>query len=347
MKDITNFTPLRWGILGCGSIANRLGADIVRLGDHKLQAIASRDPSRAADYAAKFDVPTRHTGTNAYTALVADPDVDLVYVATPHNFHKDQVLMALAAGKPVLCEKPFAVNTAEAEIIVATARKAGLFLMEGVWSRCFPVWRRVLECIAGGDIGHARMLYSDFGFRAADLGPDHRLTGYDAEARLFNPSLAGGALMDVGVYPISIAQMVFGNPVDVKAVGVRGNSGVDENVAVVLAFAEGQVATATTSLQVTTPSTTTILGTSGRMEVESPWWRPKIFRIYRDGKEAERIEFEHVGEGFQFEAMEVASCLREGRTESCVMPLDDTIAVMRTLDAVRAQLGLKFPMEGC
>ncbi len=340
-------TPLRWGIIGCGSIANRFGADVVRLGDHKLQAIASRDAERARHYSAKFGVPTPYMGADAYNELVSDSEVDVVYVATPHNFHKDHVLMALAAGKPVLCEKPFTVNAAETELVVSTARQAGLFLMEGVWSRCFPVWRRVMQCITDGVIGDVRLLYSDFGFRAGSLGSDWRLTGYDPNGRLFDPNLAGGALMDVGIYPISIAQMVFGNPVGIKAVGSLGSSGVDENVGVVMVFGQGQIATATTSLQVTTPSTTTLLGTAGRIEVPSQWWRPKAFTIYRDGKDPERVELEHAGEGFQFEAMEVASCLRRGRKESDIVPLDATLAVMRALDAVRVQLGLKFPMEDC
>lgn len=339
------FTPLRWGIIGCGSIANRLGTDVVRLEDHKLQAIASRDATKAASYAEKFGVPTQYTGPDAYSHVVNDPNVDIIYIATPHNFHKEQALMAIAAGKPVLCEKPFTVNTSEAEEVIAAARAAGTFLMEGVWSRCFPVWRKVMELLHYDEIGHARMMYSDFGYRAGTLGDDNLLTGYNPEGRLYNRNLIGGALMDVGIYPISIANMVFGDPVDVKAVGMIGHSGVDENVGVVMAYEGGQIATATTSIQVTTPFTTTILGTSGRIEIESPWWRPKAFVIHRDGKDPERFSFEHEGEGFQFEAMEVADCLRNGRTESSVMPLSDTLSVMRTLDLVREQIGLVYPGE--
>jgi len=341
---MANLTPLRWGMLGCGSIANRLGADVVRLEDHKIQAVASRDSAKAQAYSEKFGVPVQHTGADAYRKLVEDPDVDLIYVATPHNFHREHALLALEAGKPVLCEKPFTVNTGEAEDVIRVAREKGLFLMEGVWSRCFPVWRSVVEKIAGGTIGIPRMIYSDFGYRAGTLAEDGRLTGYNAEGRLFAPALAGGGLMDVGIYPISISQMIFGDPVDVKAVGVLGHSGVDENVGIALAFAGGEVGMASTSIQVTTPFTTTILGTDGRIDVESPWWRPKSFVVHAGGK-SERFEFEHEGEGFQFEAMHVAECLRSGLTESPIMPLDDTLAVMRALDDVRRQLGLRYPME--
>lgn len=337
-------TPLRWGMLGCGSIANRLGTDVARLADHRIQAIASRDSEKAGAYAAKFDVPTRHTGPTAYKELVEDPDIDLIYVATPHNFHKEHALLALEAGKPVLCEKPFTVNVAEAEDVIAEAKAKGLFLMEGVWSRCFPVWRSIVARIAEGAIGAPRMVYCDFGYRAGQLEADGRLSGYDAGGRLFNPALAGGGLMDVGIYPISLSQMLFGDPTDVKAVGVLGHSGVDENVGVVLGFPGGEIAMASTSIQVTTPFTTTILGTEGRIEVESPWWRPKRYAIHAGGA-AETVSFEHEGEGFQFEAMHVAECLRAGLTESPIMPLRDTLAVMRALDEVRRQIGLSYPME--
>jgi len=341
---MAGYAPLRWGMLGCGSIANRLGADVMRLGDHRIQAIASRDADKAGAYAEKFGVPTRHTGSSAYADLVDDPEVDLIYVATPHNFHREHALLALEAGKPVLCEKPFTVNLLEAEEVIAVARAKGLFLMEGVWSRCFPVWRSIVARIAEGAIGAPRMVYSDFGYRAGTLASDGRLSGYNAEGRLFNPALAGGGLMDVGIYPISLSQMLFGNPSDVKAVGCLGHSGVDENVGIVLGFPGGEIAMASTSIQVTTPFTTTILGTEGRIEVESPWWRPKRYTIHAGGN-AEMVAFEHEGEGFQFEAMHVAECLRSGLLESPVMPLSDTLAVMRALDEVRRQIGLSFPME--
>ena len=189
------------------------------------------------------------------------------------------------------------------------------------------------------------MMYCDFGYCAGGLGADKKLQGYNAEGRLFNPALAGGGLMDVGIYPINLSQMVFGDPSEIKAVGSLGNSGVDENVGIVLGFPGGQIAMASTSIQVTTPFTTTILGNKGKIEVHSPWWRPKSFTLFRDGHDAETFTFEHDGEGFQFEAAEVAHCLRTGKTESDVMPLKDTLAVMKALDSVRGQIGLKFPGE--
>lgn len=340
---MSNYTPLRWGFLGCGSIASRLGNDVAKLGDHKIQAIASRDPEKAAKYAEKYGVETQHTGPDAYTKLVNDPDVDIIYVATPHNFHLEHASLALNAGKPVLCEKPFTVNLKEAEQIVKLAREKNLFLMEGVWSRLFPVWVKVRELIASGAIGKVRQVYSDFGYGAGQLGDDNRLIVGNPNGRLFSKDLIGGGLMDVGVYPINIAMMLLGEPSVVKAFGVLGSTGVDENVGVVLGFPDGSLATATTSIQVTTPFQTTILGTEGRIEVPF-WWRPKTLTLYKGGN-AEEFTFEHEGEGFQFEAMHVAECLRAGKTESDILPLDGTLAVMRVLDAVRAEIGLKYPGE--
>jgi predicted dehydrogenase len=339
---MSNYTPLRWGFLGCGSIASRLGTDVAKLEDHKIQAIASRDSEKASKYAEKFSVPTQHTGQDAYKKLVEDPEVDIVYVATPHNFHLEHASLALNAGKPVLCEKPFTVNAKEAEQLINLARSKNLFLMEGVWSRFFPVWVKVRELIAAGEIGKVRQVYSDFGYGAGGLGGDNRLVIGNPNGRLFSRELIGGGLMDVGCYPVNIAMMLLGVPSVVKAFGILGHTGVDENVGIVLGFESGALATCTTSLQVTTPFQTTILGTEGRIEVPF-WWRPKSFTVHKNGQ-TEHV-FEHEGEGFHFEAMHVAECLHAGKTESDVLPLDETLAVMKTLDRVRAEIGLKYPGE--
>lgn len=340
---MSTYSPLRWGFLGCGSIANRLGTDVAKLPDHKIQAIASRDAEKAAKYAEKFGVPTQHTGPDAYTKLVNDPDIDIVYIATPHNFHLEHASLALNAGKHVLCEKPFTVNAKEAEALVALARAKGLFLMEGVWSRCFPVWHKVRELIAEGTIGKVRQVYSDFGYGAGALDDNNQLIVGNPNGRLFSKDLIGGGLMDVGVYPVNISMMLLGVPNVVKAFGQLGSTGVDENVGIVLGFPDGSLATATTSIQVTTPFQTTILGTKGKIEVPF-WWRPKKL-VLTAGGNTETFEFEHEGEGFQFEAMHVAECLRAGKTESDILPLDETLAVMRTLDTIRAEIGLVYPGE--
>jgi predicted dehydrogenase len=336
------YTPLRWGILGAGSIANRFSSDVKPLADHKLAAVGSRDAGKSNAFADKFGIPNRHT---SYEALVSDPEVDVVYVATPHNFHKEHSLLALDPGKAVLCDKPYTINRGEAEPIVNAARAKNLFLMEGMWSRCFPIWGKVRDLLKEGAIGKPRMLIADFGFGAGATGADGKLTGVNPQGRLFDPKLGGGALMDVGVYPVSLAHMLFGTPDAVAAVATMGHTGVDENTGMLLHFPGGEVAVTCTSIQATTPWLATILGSSGKIEVHSPWWCPKAISVYRSDQAEERIEMPFEGGGFQFEAQHVAACLRAGKKESDIIPLDESLAIMKSLDDIRAQIGVKYPME--
>jgi predicted dehydrogenase len=305
--------------------------------------VGSRDIAKADAFADKHGIAARHL---SYEALVGDSSVDAIYVATPHNFHKEHSLLALRAGKHVLCEKPFTVNAKEAEEVIVEARGRNLFLMEAMWSRFFPGWAKVRELIAAGEIGRPRMLIADFGFRGAGIGEDGRLQlGERAEARLYNPKLAGGALMDVGCYPVSLAQMLFGAPDAVAALGTLGHTGVDENAGMLLRYPGGEIAVTSTSLQVNTAQTATILGTDGKIEVRSPWWCPRHVVLTRSNQIPEPFEFPHEGRGFQFEAMEVAACLRAGKTESAILSLDDSLTVMKSLDALREKLGVTYPME--
>ena len=337
-----SFTPLRWGILGAGSIAKRFCSDVLPLSDHQLIAVGSRDQGKADTFAEGFGIAHRHA---SYEALVADPDVDVVYVATPHPFHKEHSLLALRAGKPVLCEKPFTINLSEAEAVISEARARKLFLMEGMWSRCFPVMVKAREIARSGAIGSPRLIEADFGFRGGKVGAGGQLEGFNPEGRLFNPALGGGALMDVGVYPISLAQMFFGTPDEIAALGTLGTTGVDENTGVLLHFPGGEMGILHTSLQVSTVQKATILGSDGRLEIHAPWWKPTTLTVYRNGQEPETTEMPFEGGGFQFEAAHVADCLRAGVTESDAITLDETLSVMKTLDTVRAALGIKYPME--
>ena len=338
----TSYTPLRWGILGAGSIAKRFSGDVKKLGDHKLQAVGSRDQAKADTFADQFEIPTRHA---SYEALVADPDVDVIYVATPHNFHKEHSLLALRAGKPVLCEKPFTINRSEAEAVINEAKARHLFLMEGMWSRCFPAMIKARELAQSGAIGEPRLIEADFGFRGGTMGPNGHLEGVNAQSRMYNPELGGGALMDVGVYPVSLAEMFFGPPDKVAALGTLGETGVDENTGMLMHFPGGQMGILHTALQVSTVQKATLLGTEGRLEIPSPWWKPQLLLLHKGGK-TERLEFPVDGEGFHYEAAHVAECLRAGKTESPIVPHADTLAVMQALDDIRAQLGIKYPMEG-
>ncbi|WP_395145043.1 Gfo/Idh/MocA family protein [Armatimonas sp.] len=339
------YTPLRWGILGAGSIANRFTESIALLSDQNVVAVGSRDAEKAAAFGSKHSITNRH---GSYEALCSDPDVDAIYVATPHTFHKEHSILALKSGKHVLCEKPFTINRAEAEAVVTVAQETGLFLMEGMWSRFFPVWDKVRALIAEGAIGKPRMLYADFGFRCgpspSNVGDDGKIIGLNPQARLFNPELGGGAIMDVGIYPVSLAQMLLGDPDQVACLGTIGHTGVDENAGMLLHFPSGAVAVMSTSFQVSTPQSATLIGESGKLEVAAPWWTPRKLTLTR-GSESEVFELPFDGPGFQFEAMHFAERLRTGHTQSDILSHSDSLAVMGALDNLRSQIGLKYPME--
>ncbi len=338
----SDYTPLKWGILGPGSIAGDFCSDVSPLPDHQIYAVGSRNAEKAAEFAQKYGAAKSY---GSYEELVADPEIDAVYVATPHPFHKEHSLLAIRAGKAVLCEKPFTVNLAEAEEVVSEARSRGVFLMEAIWSRCFPIVRKAKELVLGGVIGKPRLIEADFGFKGGDTDNSGQLKLGDPNGRLFNPDLAGGALLDVGIYPISLAQMFFGTPAQIAALGILGTTGVDENTGILLGFEGGALGVLHTSLQTSTVQKATILGSNGRVEIHAPWWCPTSLTLYVDGKEPETITTTHEGRGFQFEAQETAQCLRSGLKESPVVTLDETLSVMKTLDAVRSQIGLKYPME--
>lgn len=327
----TNTQPFRWGILGLGSIARSFATGLQSLPDAQLVAVGSRTQEKADKFGAEFNAPNRHA---SYEALASDPDVDAVYIATPHSAHAEDALLCLDAGKAVLCEKPFTINAAQAERVVGRARETQIFCMEAMWSRFLPLMGRLRETLAQGAIGEARMLHADFGFRA----------GVNPESRLFNPALGGGGLLDVGVYPISLASMLFGVPDGATGLAHIGETGVDEQAGMVLRYGGGRLAVLSTGVTINTPQEAYLLGTNGRIKIHAPWWKPSAMTVSVGGKE-EEVSAPFDGNGYQFEAQEVARCVRAGKTESDLLPLDETLQVMRTMDALRAQWGLKYPME--
>jgi predicted dehydrogenase len=286
----------------------------------------------AAKFADRRNIPRRHA---SYEDLASDPDVDVVYIATPHPFHAQNATLCLQAGKAVLCEKPFCVNAAEAERVVELAREKRLFSMEGMWTRFFPLMEEVRRLVSEGAIGEVRMLNVDFGFRA-DLDP---------ASRLFDQRLGGGALLDVGVYCVSFAAMILGRPSGSVGLSHLGETGVDEQASVVLEHEGGGLANLSIGIRTTTPQEATIMGTEGYVRIHAPWWRPKSMTIYRPKEESETVDAPVSGNGFNYEAAEVMRCLQAGKTESDVMPLDETISVMRTMDRIRAAWGLRYPGE--
>jgi len=298
----------------------------------EVLAVGSRSEVSAEGFAEERSIPRRYA---SYEDLASDPDVDVVYVATPHPFHAENAELCLEAGKAVLCEKPFTVNAAEAERVVSLARERELFLMEGMWTRFFPLMERVRRMTSNGEIGELRMLTADFGVRF-DLNP---------ASRLFALELGGGALLDVGVYCVSLASMILGPPVRAVGLSHLGETGVDEQAAVVLEHEAGRLSNLTMGIRTATPQEATVLGTEGYVKIHAPWWRPTTMTVSRPGREDETIEAPVTGNGFNYEAAEVMRCLDEGRTESDVMPLDETISVMRAMDDLRAAWDLRYPSE--
>jgi len=325
---------IRWGIAGTGGIATDFANDLALLPDAEIVAVGSRSQSSADAFADRFGIPHRHVG---YEALAADPDVDAVYVAVPHTGHCEATLAAIAGGKAVLCEKPFALNAAEAEQMIAAARAAGTFLMEAMWVRFLPHFVALRGLLADGRIGEIRSVVTDRG----------DVLSADEEHRVLNPALGGGTLLDLGIYPVSLASMVIGEgvPEQVQALVSRANTGVDARTSMVLGYKSGAHALITTSLDSRTANAASITGSKGRIDVPQMWRRTSPIELSLLDGFTERIELPHEGHGLRHQAAELGRCLRAGETESPVIPLDETLAIMQTLDLVRERIGLRYPGE--
>lgn len=324
---------VRWGILATGDIAHQFAQSLALLDDAELVAVGSRREASARAFAEQYQIPNAH---GSYQALVDDPQVEVVYVSTPHNYHRDNVRLALEAGKAVLCEKPLTVNAREASEIIDLARSRKLFLMEAMWTRFLPLTVKLRELVSGGAIGALRMVQVDFGSRFE----------IDPQSRIFSPELAGGALLDVGVYPLAFVSMLLGTPTSISGHAHMGETGVDEQDAMVLAHPGGALALVFSAVRTQTPQEATLVGSAGYIRLHAPWWRPTALTLSRSGHADERIEAPYEGLGYQYEAAEVMRCLHDKKLESEVMPLDESLSVMQTMDTLRAQWGLRYPFEG-
>ncbi|MFW6045142.1 MAG: Gfo/Idh/MocA family protein [Planctomycetota bacterium] len=323
---------IRWAIIGTGSIASKFATGLQELPDATLQAVGSRSQDRADEFGDEYDAPERF---GSYRELAQSSSTDIIYIATPHPFHHDNTLLCLRAGKPVLCEKPFAVNAAQAEEMVQCARERDLFCMEGMWTRFFPLMDDVRSILANGDIGEPRMLQVDFGFRI----------GWEPESRLLNPDLAGGSLLDVGIYCCALSSMIFGDPTDLAGLAHIGETGVDEEAGWVLKHDDGQIAVCSSAVRTGTPMEAVINGTDGRITIHSPWWIPTSMTVEKGDSDPETLDFPLQGNGMNYEAAEVMNCLRNGKTEHEIMPLDETLRIAGTMDSLREEWGLEYPFE--
>jgi predicted dehydrogenase len=323
---------LRWGILGAGGIARAVGADIAASPASVVGAVASRDAARAADLAAALGADRAY---GSYEALVADPDVDLVYVATTHAQHRDAALLALRAGKPVLIEKPFGVNAREGRDIQAVALAGGLLCLEGMWLRLNPTARAVWAAVADGEIGEVVAVRADV---------SHRFE-YDPRHRLFDPALGGGALLDLGVYAVAFALPLIGRPSDIRATGTLAPTGVDASVVMTWTSRTGQLATLTCSSVSEGGSAATVIGTKGWIEVAGPLFRTEVVTV--STARGSTIETRRLpdGNGYGLEVAEVERSLAAGETDSRLMPLADSLAVLEVLDEARRQLGVRYQAD--
>jgi predicted dehydrogenase len=326
MADVT-----RWGIMGTGNIASQFARGLKPLSECELVAVGSRSKAKAEAFSQQFDVPRAH---GSYESLVSDPDVDAIYISTPHPYHCDNTLLCLNEGKAVLCEKPFAINVLEAERMISAAKQNSCFLMEAMWTRFFPAIEKMRELIAEGAIGEVRLVKADFCFASP----------FDPQSRVFKLELAGGSLMDVGVYPIALASMVFDQePKEAISMVNLGSTGVDEQASIMLGYESGSQAVLTCGIRLAAPLDAYIIGTKGLIHL--PEFSHPTSLTLETPDQQETLSFDLLGNGYGYEALEVHRQLQQGRLESDRWPLEQSRRIMHLLDSLRAQWGLKYPME--
>ncbi|MDC8759421.1 Gfo/Idh/MocA family protein [Janthinobacterium fluminis] len=320
---------IRWGILGTGQIARAMAFALQEAAGAKLVAVASRSGAGAEKFGREFGIKRCH---GSYQALADDADVDVIYIATPHALHAANALMCLNGGKHVLCEKAFTMNRREAAEVVALARQKRLFLMEAMWSRFLPAIGEARRIIDSGEIGKVTQIQSDFGF-VPQVPPEHRL---------LNPELGGGALLDIGIYPLSLSAFFLGPVESVQAIAELGPTGVDEQTAFSLRHQGGGVSSCVCSIRAHTPIEMTISGPLGYIRIHNRFFQAQTLTIATADGNARTVEFPHIGSGYAYEAVEVMRCLNAGLIESPLMPHAETLALMGILDTIRAQIGVSY-----
>ena len=332
--DPLDAPALRWGILAPGLIAGLFAQGLRRHTRQQITAVGSRSLGRAERFAAEFGVAKAY---GSYSELVADPEIDVVYVASPHSEHREHALMAISAGKHVLVEKAFTRNAAEAREVIAAATSAGVLVLEAMWTRFLPHIDVVRQLLDDGALGEVTTVFADHGQWFAN----------DAASRLFDPALAGGALLDLGIYPVSFASFVLGTPASIVATGTLAFTGVDGQVSVILTTTKGAQALVNTTLFAKTPTTATIVGTEARIELMGDFYAPtRVSLISRDGRRVDWDDNPIRGhDALCFQAAAVASLVSAGETESPLMPLPETVSIMETTDEIRRQVGVHYPGE--
>ena len=324
--------PIRWGILGTGGIARAFAQGLADTPGAVLAAVGSRTLASAKSFATEFGAQAAY---ESYEALAGADGIDIIYIGTPHPMHAENAMLALRGGKAVLCEKPFTMNLREAEQVCQLAREKKLFLMEAMWTRFMPALAEVRRIIASGEIGDVHQLHADFGF-ASTRDPAHRVN---------NRALGGGALLDLGIYPLSIASALLGPIADVKAQAMLSDDGVDLSTGFTLRHHSGAMSICSCSLQARTPCELTVSGSLGHVRMNTMFHLSTSLTVTLANGTSRTVDTPFLGNGYVHEAIEAGRCLREGLLESPGMPHQETLALMGILDAIRAQVGVRYPAD--
>jgi len=317
--------PMNWAILGTGAVAKRFASALLNIPEQsRLLAVGSRNKETADQFALKYEIQKSYA---SYTDAAGDPDVDIVYIGTPHPYHHKDVKLCLDAGKHVLCEKAFTMNSEEAKNIINLARKKHLFLMEAMWTRFFPIHVRIREILAEELLGELQGLVIH-----------HAYTGLPELSEAYSPELGMGTFMDQAPYGVGLAYSVLGPPIRTTGFGTFGPRGINFQTSFILEHEEGALTTWMASRTTYDVKDVVIYGREGKIDLHAPWYKPTAMTLHLRGKDPERIEYP-LGSyiGYEYEAIEVMDCIRSGKTESEIMPLDETLAIMRTMDSMRAQ----------
>jgi len=326
---------IRWGILGCGRIAGKFADDLRLIEDAECLAAGSRSLEKARDFAQKNGFSRAY---GSYEELVKDPDIDVIYIASPHARHHEHTLLCIAHGKPVLCEKAFAINLAQAREMVDRARAAGVFLMEALWTRFLPHYQETMRMVQEDKLGKVGSVLANFGFIPEAPVPD----------RLFNPALGGGTLLDIGIYNVFMAVSVLGRPDEVFAQMTPAPTGIDQQCAVTFRYHNGAIAQLFSSFEANLPIEAEISGPRGRIRLTTRFYEPTARIEWYPGRVDTRTEIpveRQAGWGYHHQARHVQECLRQGLTESPVMRHEDTLLLMETMDRIRQSAGISYPAD--
>jgi predicted dehydrogenase len=319
----------KWGILGAGRIAEKFCTAINFTEGSEVYAVASRNVENGSAFAARFNAVRSYDN---YAALAADENVDIIYIATPHAFHYEHAMLCLQHKKPVLCEKPLSLNLRQTSEMIEAANTQQVFFMEGLWTACMPFLGKIRTLIADGAIGQPQYVGADFGFAAPK----------DFEGRLFNKSLGGGSVLDIGIYPLSLATIILGAPTAISTFAQLAPTGVDEYANVIMQYGDGATAHILSTINFPTPIEAVIIGTNGRIEIHSPWFKATDFSLYSGDNSPQHFSIPHLSNGFEHEINEVTCCLDNQLLQSNKVPHALTLSLSKIMDEVLQQAGVQY-----